>query len=85
MKKIFIALLRFSRSLVSMVNDSNLTTYISFNNEPFMTISYFIYLILLILFIFIHYDEYNHGLRYYPLLANLDRCNRSYNHLDDLS
>ena len=50
-----------------------------------MTISYFIYLILLILFIFIHYDEYNHGLRYYPLLANLDRCNRSYNHLDDLS
>ena len=53
-EKIFIALLSFSGSLVSMVNDSNLTTYISFNNEPFMTRSYFIYLILLILFIFIH-------------------------------
>ena len=53
-EKIFIALLSFSGSLVSMVNDSNLTTYISFNNEPFMTRSYFIYLILLISFIFIH-------------------------------
>ena len=39
-EKIFIALLSFSGSLVSMVNDSNLTTYISFNNELFMTRSY---------------------------------------------
>ena len=52
-EKIFIAL-SFSGSLVSIVNDSNLTTYISFNNEAFMTRSCFIYLILLILFIFIH-------------------------------
>ena len=38
-EKIFIAL-SFSGSLVSIVNDSNLTTCISFNNELFMTRSY---------------------------------------------
>ena len=38
-EKIFIAL-SFSGSLVSIANDSNLTTCISFNNELFMTRSY---------------------------------------------
>ena len=33
----------------------------------------------------INTDEYNKGFRYYPVMVNLDRCNGSYNTLDDPS
>ena len=33
----------------------------------------------------LHPNEFNQGLRYYPLLVNLDRCVRSCNTLNVLS
>ena len=46
------------------------------SNQPFMTRSTLIDL---------NDDEYNQGLRYYPFMVNLDRCNGSCNTPDDLS
>ena len=67
-KQVFIAPLSFSGSLTSMANASNFTTYISLNNQQFMTKPSAIDL-----------NQYNQGLRYYPFMINLHGCNRSCN------
>ena len=76
MKKIFIAFSSFSGSLASMANTTNFATCILLNYQPWMTRPTLIDL---------NSDEYNEGLRYYPFIVNLDRCNGSYNILDDPS
>ena len=67
-EKVLFSSLAFSGSIVSMTNDSNLTTCVSLNNQPCMTRPTLIYL---------NPDEYNHGLGYYKFMVNLDRCNGS--------
>ena len=49
-----------------MNNVSNFTTCISLENQSCMTRTTLIDL---------NPDEYNHGLRYYPFIVNVDRCN----------
>ena len=75
-KQVFIELSCFSRSLASMVNVSNFTTYMSFNNQPCMTRPTLIYL---------NPDEYDQGLRCYWFMVNLDRLNGSCHIFDDPS
>ena len=58
--------------MASMANVSNFTTYISYNNHLWIIIPTLIDL---------NYNEYNQGLRYYPFMVNLDRCNGSCNTL----
>ena len=70
LKKKFIWLLSFCRSLTTTVNDSNHKKCISLNNEQCMTQPTVINL---------HPNEYIHRLSYYPFLVNIDRCIRSYN------
>ena len=59
-----------------MTKDSNLTVSIFLNNQSSMTRP---------TLIDFNPDEYNQGLRYYPFMVNLDRCNGTCNGLDDLS
>ena len=59
-----------------MVNGSKLTACIYLKKQPCMTRPTRIDL---------NPDKYNHGLCYYSLIINLDRCNGSSNTLDDLS
>ena len=59
-----------------MTSDSNLTVSIFLNNQSSMTRP---------TLIDFNPDEYNQGLRYYPFMVNLDRCNGTCNGLDDLS
>ena len=75
-KKVLFTLLAFSGSIVSMTNDSNLTTCVSLNNQPCMTRLTLIYL---------NPEEHNHGLGYHKFMVNLDRCNGSCNTLDNPS
>ena len=75
-KQAFIKLLRFSRSLASIVNASDHTKCVSLNSQQCMTQLTLIYL---------HHNEYGRGLRYYPFAVNLDRCVGSCNTLSDLS
>ena len=60
----------------NMTKDSNLTVSIFLNNQSSMTRP---------TLIDFNPDEYNQGLRYYPFMVNLDRCNGTCNGLDDLS
>ena len=75
-KQVFIALLKVTGSLSSAANVSNITTCITLNNQPYMTRPTLIDL---------NPDEYNQALRYYPFMVKLDRCNGSYNNLDEPS
>ena len=59
-----------------MTKDSNLTVSIFLNNQSSITRP---------TLIDINPDEHNQGLRYYPFMVNLDRCNGTCNGLDDLS
>ena len=63
-KQVFIALLSFSGSLTSMAKISNVTRFISLNNQSCMNRPTFFDL---------NSDEYNQGFRYYPFMVNLDR------------
>ena len=56
-----------------MANDSNLTTFISLNNQPYMTRPTLINK---------NPDDYNPGLHYSPCIVNLDRSNGGCNTLD---
>ena len=72
-KKKIIALLSFSVSLGSKANVSKFKTFIFLINQPCMTRPTLIDL---------NPDEYNHGLRYYAFMVNLDSCHGSCNTLD---
>ena len=63
-KKVFIALLSFSKSLS--------TKYVLLNNEPCMIKPFLI-------------DLNPVELKYYSFMISLDKCNRSYNSVNDLS
>ena len=65
-KKVFIVLLSFSRSLGCKVNVSNFSTSISLNNQPCMTRPAINDL---------SPGWYNQGLCYYTLMDDLDRFN----------
>lgn len=69
-KQVFIGLEGFSRSLATKTNVSKFAKCISLNYQPSMTINTVINL---------NPDEYNQGLRYSQLTANLGRCNVSCN------
>ena len=75
-KKMFIGLLSSSGPFAGMANASKFATCISLNNQPRVAIPTLIYL---------NRDKWNQGLCYYPFMANLDKCNGSYNTLDDTS
>ena len=63
-RKVLIALWRFSGSLASMAHVSNFITCISLNNLPYMTRPTLTNL---------NINEYNQGLRYDPFMVNLAR------------
>ena len=69
-KKIFIALLSFSRSIVSIGNVSDHTKSVYLNNQPFMNQPTLINL---------HPTEYIQRLYYHPFAVNLNRYSGSYN------
>ena len=62
-----IGLLSFSE--FSIINVSSYPTCISLNNNPILTD--------------LNPNQYNQGFCYYPFIVNLDRCNGSWNTLDD--
>ena len=66
----------FMGLLISKVNASNHTKYVSLSNQKCMTQPTFINL---------HPDEYNQEFHYYPFPVKVDRCVGSYNTLNDLS
>ena len=68
----FFGLLSFSESLARMINASSPTSCISLNNHPCTARPTLIDLIR---------NEYNQGLRYYPFMVNLNRCNGSCNNI----
>ena len=70
-----LGLFSFSRSIVSMDNDCNLTKCIYLNNKSCMTRPTLINL---------NPDKYNQGLCYYSFLVNLDKFTGSCSTLDDL-
>ena len=72
----FIELLSFNRSLVNIANVFNFTTCISLNNQPCITQPTLLGL---------NPGKYNRNLHYYPFIVNLNKCNGSYNSLDDPS
>ena len=75
-KKVFIGLLNFIKSLSSIVNTPDHVKCISLNNQQCMTQPTLINS---------HPNEYIEGLRYYPFAVNLDRRMGSCNTLNDLS
>ena len=75
-KEVLILLLSFSRSIVVIGNEFNLTTFNCLNNQPCMTSPALIDL---------NPDDNNQGFYYYPFMVNSDRCNGSCNILDDIS
>ena len=76
LNKYFNTLLRFTASLVTMVNVSNFAACIYLSNQSWMT--------RLTLFD-LNPDEDNQGLCYYQFMVDLGRCNGSCNTLDDTS
>ena len=77
LKKIFLGLLHFSRSLVfTMANVSDHAKCISLSNQLGMAGPTLIYL---------NPNEYNQRLSYYPFMVNLDRCNGICNTINDIS
>ena len=77
LKKIFLGLLHFSRSLVfTVANVSDHTKCISLSNQLGMAGPTLIYL---------NPNECNQRLSYYPVMVNLDRCNGICNTINDIS
>ena len=77
LKKIFLGLLHFSRSLVfTVANVSDHTKCISLSNQLGMAGPTLIYL---------NPNECNQRLSYYPFMVNLDRCNGICNTINDIS
>ena len=71
----FIGLVSFSRSLISIANADNHTKCISLNKQQCMTQPTIFNL---------NHDEYIKILHYYPFAVNLDRCTGSFSALNDL-
>ena len=74
-KQVFLVLLRFRKSLPSVVNAPNHIKYTSLNNQKCMTQRTTINL---------HPNEYTQELHYYPFPVKLDRCLRRCGTLNDL-
>ena len=70
LKKTFMGL------LISIINASSQTKYVSFSNQKYATQSTLINL---------HTSEHSQGLHYYPFAVNLDKFGGSSNTLNDLS
>ena len=75
-KKLFVGLLYFSKSLYSIVNTPDHVKCISLNNQQYMAKPNLSNL---------HSNEYIEGLCYYPIAVNFDRCIGSCSTANDLS